>query len=77
MSELEKPQWYYFTFGCGQMHEGHYVKFFGTYSEAREKMMEQYGTAWAFQYSEDEWMKWENRCKQEGMEWMLETELKL
>ena len=27
----------------------------GTYEEAREKMIQRYGTNWAFQYSEEEW----------------------
>lgn len=52
---MEREQWWYFTFGCGQKHAGHYVKFFGRYYEAREKMFATFGKQWAFQYSEDEW----------------------
>lgn len=44
-----------FTFGCGHEHEGHYVKIKGTFEEARAKMFERYGNAWAFQYSEEAW----------------------
>lgn len=47
---------YYFTFlmsdwprqKCYHVEEG-------TYEEAREKMIQCYGTNWAFQYSEEEW----------------------
>lgn len=35
-------QWYYFTFGCGQKFVGHYVKFYGTFDEARKKMFDEY-----------------------------------
>lgn len=58
MPTKDKQQWYIFTFGSGQKHAGHYVRFFGTYASARQQMMEQYGTAYAFQYSEDEWNEW-------------------
>lgn len=70
----ERPKWWYFTFGCGQKHEGHYVKIRGTYSEARAKMCEKYGIAWAFQYSESEWEETKNdpnRC------WKMEEELEV
>ena len=69
-------KWYYFTFGCGQPHAKHYVKFFGTFNEARAKMFEKYGEQWAFQYSQEEWEDWTNRCREKNMEWLLETELK-
>ena len=69
-------QWWYFTFGLGQEHAGHYVKFFGAYEDARQQMVDHYGLKWAFQYSEEDWQAWEQRCKNEHMEWMLETELK-
>lgn len=55
MIDRDKEQVWIFTFGYGQKHEGHYVKFFGTYSEARNQMREKYGTQWGFQYSEKEW----------------------
>ena len=51
----EKKKWYYFTFGCGQKHAGHYVKIFGTFDSTRKKMFEKYGRAWGFQYAEEDW----------------------
>lgn len=54
-------QYWIFTFGCGQEHEGKYVKIWGTFGEAREKMFEKYGDKWAFQYTEKEWGKWLER----------------
>jgi len=68
----EQRMWYYFTFGSGQKHCGHYVKRFGTYGEARQQMVDKYGDKWAFQYSEDEWKKWEN---DPNRGWDMETEL--
>ncbi len=53
----DQRQWWYFTFGYGQKHSGHYVKFHGTYNEARCAMFEHYGDKWAFQYSEDAWLE--------------------
>lgn len=52
---MEKEQTYICTFGSGQEHEGYYVKFFGTYSSARAKMVEAYGTAFCGQYDEYQW----------------------
>lgn len=57
----ETKQWYIFTFGVGQQHAGHYVKFFGTYAEARQQMIDKYGLSWGFQYSEAEWNDWLQR----------------
>ena len=54
-------EYYIFTFGQGQEHAGHYVKIFGTYGEAREKMFDRYGEKWAFQYSAEDWKEWEER----------------
>ena len=58
---MSNEQYWIFTFGCGQKHEGRYVKIFGTYGTAREKMVERYGLNWAFQYSEKEWKEWLER----------------
>lgn len=58
---MEEKQWWTFTFGYGQEHEGKYVKIYGTYDSARKKMFKQYGQEWAFQYSEAEWQEWEQR----------------
>ena len=73
MPTKDKQQWYIFTFGSGQQHAGHYVKFFGTFETARSQMIEQYGIEWGFQYSEDEWNEW-LRTKPEWIP--AETELK-
>lgn len=70
---MDKEKWYYFTFGAGQKNAGHYVKFFGTYFDARDQMIEKYGYKWAFQYSQEEWeMQEKNRDK---LPYPLETEL--
>lgn len=58
---MEEEQNWIFTFGSGQPHEGHYVKIFGTYGDARDEMFLRYGRNWAFQYSEDEWNDWMKR----------------
>lgn len=47
-----------FTFGFGQPLQGHFVRFSGTYAEARDKMIKNFGTEWAFQYSQEEWDEW-------------------
>ena len=52
---------YIFTFGSGQLHAGQYVKIHGSYEEARQKMVDRYGLAWGFQYSEQEWNDWLSR----------------
>ena len=52
------PTWWIFTFGTGQPHAGHYVRIYGTFDSAREKMFRKYGSAWGFQYSEEEWNNW-------------------
>ena len=70
--DANKEQWYRFTFGCGQKHAGHFVKFYGTFSEAREQMCKKYGTDWCFQYSEKEWQDNIERAKGQ---YEVETEL--
>lgn len=73
MSDPNHQTWWVFTFrGCDPQ-AGHYVKFFGTFQEAREQMLAKYGTAWAFQYSEYEW----NRYRDLHPFVQLETELTL
>lgn len=56
---MEEKQWYIFTFGYGQQHQNQYVKIYGTYNSARQKMFDKYGGEWAFQYTEPEWNQWE------------------
>lgn len=51
--------WWIFTFGGGQENEGYYVRVWGTYGTARQKMINKYGLKWAFQYSLKEWVKME------------------
>lgn len=53
-----EERWWIFTFTNSQEHAGHYVKIRGTYSSAREKMLEAYDTHWGFQYTEKEWNDW-------------------
>ena len=45
---MEEKQWWTFTFGDGQQHEGMYVEIYGTFESARRKMFERYGSEWAF-----------------------------
>ena len=73
---MEKEQWYVFTFGFNQEHAGRYVRFFGTYGAARQKMINRHGLAWAFQYSEKEWRKTVEKFNAEGLSAWLETEWK-
>lgn len=70
---MDDRQWYIFTFGSGQRYAGRYVKFFGTYDEARQQMIDLFGLEWAFQYSQDEWDDWVRRVPP----YMVETELKV
>lgn len=51
----KKEQNNYFTFGSGQLHEGRYVKIYGTPEEARKRMFEMYGPKWSMQYDEEQW----------------------
>lgn len=63
---------YYFTFGCGidTPHRNCYhVEVAEDYGKARERMVEKFGTDWAFQYSEEEWLiKYEDYLKFLGTE---------
>lgn len=68
----EQEESWIFTFGCGQKHEGHYVKISGSFYEARQKMFDRFGSEWCFQYSEEEWERMKNDPKRD---WDMETEL--
>ena len=48
---------FYFTFGIGQsLLANRFVKIAAeSYDEAREILVESFGTKWAFQYPEEEW----------------------
>ena len=67
------PGWWVFTFGMGHEHRGHYVRIYGTFSEARAEMTRRFGSEWAFQYSEDAWQ--ETVRSMTAMGWPVETEL--
>lgn len=58
---MEEKQWWTFTFGCGQQHEGMYVRIYGTFDSTRKIMFDIYGQDWSFQYNEAEWKDWEDR----------------
>lgn len=55
MKTEEKEQNWYFSFGSGQVHCGRYVTYFGTFSEARARMVDAFGLKWSMQYSEEQW----------------------
>lgn len=57
----EKEQWWIFTFGGGQKHEGYYCRVYGTFHSARQKMIDRHGKEWAFQYTLKEWNDWLER----------------
>ena len=61
---MEKQDWY-FTFGMGQPHANKFIKFFGTFGEAREQMVNSFGQKWSFQYSEKEWFNEEGISQEE------------
>ena len=72
MLNLEQSSWI-FTFGHGQLYQGKYVRVYADdYMSARQKMVDRYGTAWAFQYSSDEWEEMKNDPKRY---WDMEEEL--
>lgn len=74
MKEDNRPYWI-FTFGTGQKNEGKYVKIYGHFAEARDKMIARYGLAWGFQYSMTEWRDWQREAAQMGypIETLLEV----
>lgn len=62
-----------FTFGGNHPLEGKCQPIFAkNYSEARSKMIEIYGTTWAFQYTEKTWKEAENNKERF---WPMEIEL--
>jgi len=56
--EAKIRQTWYFVFGKGvkEEHRGKYVKFFGSYMEARGKMQKHFGEQWRYQYAEEAWI---------------------
>lgn len=48
---------FYFTFGFGQVHEnGYYIVSARDRPTARKEMGEKFGSRWAFQYDEEQWV---------------------
>jgi hypothetical protein len=47
---VEAMQDWFFTFGCGQPHEGYYCVIYGTFGGAREEMFRRHGGKWSMQY---------------------------
>lgn len=67
-----------FTFGGGHEHEGFCQPILALNAdEARTKMVELYGTKWAFQYSEDEWELAKRSMKGYGFLCNIETDLEI
>ena len=48
---------YYFTFlmSDAEHHNCYHAEEAETYDDARDKMVEKFGTGWAFQYNESQW----------------------
>ena len=54
---------WYFTFGCGQKNENHYVEILAVNGqEAGKGMFRKYGRKWCGQYSEEQWNRSNNLC---------------
>lgn len=55
LTKKEEKQNWYFTFGSGQVHDGCYVRYFGTRESTRNKMFDTFDGKWSMQYSEKQW----------------------
>jgi len=65
-----KTQKYYFTFGFGQSLENCYtIVLAKDAAEARQKMCQKYGSLWAFQYEEKEWIAESGQTLAEKWKW--------
>lgn len=63
---MSQPQRWYFTFMEKQnLLKNKYVVIEGTYSEARQKMFNNFGSTFAFQYSEEEWVEEDGQTQDE------------
>lgn len=62
-------EYYVFTFGLGTKFANKYVKVYGDYGTARQKMINRFGLNWAFQYSAEQWTDWEDTRPS----WITET----
>jgi hypothetical protein len=54
VAQIESPKDWFFTFGMGHANAGCYIVFHGTYSSARDMMVEHFGLKWCMQYSSAE-----------------------
>lgn len=50
MDPEQKQNWY-FTFGQNHLLKNYCIEIYGTYGEARDTMVQNFGTNWAFQYA--------------------------
>lgn len=58
---------YYFTFMQRQpLLKNKFIVFEGTYQEAREQMVANFGGLWAFQYDEKGWLLDDGRTQQQA-----------
>ena len=70
----EKTNWI-FTFGSNHVFPRRYVKIYGTYQSARQKMYDAFGSKWAFQYTEQEWKEKNESLKYRYLGYKPETEI--
>jgi len=64
---------FYFTFGSGQKFGGYCQPIVAeSWVVAREIMFDNFGADWAFQYSEEEWIRIQN---DKNRRWEIEREL--
>lgn len=67
---------WYFTFGCGTANHDKYVRIKAdSESKARDLMISKFGTHWAFDYSEEDWIidpkkdpHWETKARWYGID---------
>lgn len=60
---------FYFSFGCGQMHEGYHQPIKAPNMRmACKRMYDKYGTKWAFNYTKEKWDKREDFFKSKPLE---------
>jgi len=71
VQEPKEKQVYYFTFGMGHTLARHCQPILASsYGSARERMVELHGSMWAFQYTEEEYLR--HRVKGTANEALLE-----
>lgn len=75
---MKNTKKWYFTFGCGteDPHRNCYTVIEAeSYESARNEMFNRFGSKWAFQYSEDDWMinpqedeMYKTMCRLQGLD---------